>query len=132
MADIHYTVEEAESAIPWMQNAVDSMRDATADVEEAQSNLSALIDAIQSNGRYSHGEEWDEQQTAIAESARTIRAVLEEFDDRGIILRDPKRGLVDLPSIREGREVYLCWISGETSIEYWHEVDEGFEGRQAL
>ena len=132
MADIHFTAAEAESAIPWMQNAVDSMRDATANVEEAQSQLSALMDAIQSNGRKSHGEEWEAQQTSIAEAAETIHAVLEEFDDRGIILRDPKRGLVDLPSIREGREVYLCWISGETSIEYWHEVDEGFDGRQAL
>lgn len=132
MADIHFTAAEAESAIPWMQNAVDSMRDATADVEDAQSQLSALMDAIQSNGQKSHGEEWEAQQTAIAEAAETIRAVLEEFDERGIILRDPKRGLVDFPSIREGREVYLCWISGETSIDYWHEVDEGFDGRQAL
>lgn len=132
MADIHFTVEEAESAIPWMQRAVKSMRDASADAQEAQSQLSALMDSIQSNGRESHGEEWEAQQAAIEESAKTVRAVLEEFSDRGIILRDVQRGLVDFPAMREDREVYLCWLYGETSIEYWHEVDTGFDGRQPL
>ena len=132
MADIHFTVEEAESAIPWMQRAVESMRDASADAQEAQSQLSALMDSIQSNGRESHGEEWEAQQAAIEESAKTVRAVLDEFSDRGIILRDVQRGLVDFPAMREDREVYLCWLYGETSIEYWHEVDTGFDGRQPL
>lgn len=132
MADIHFTVAEAESAIPWMQRAVESMRDASADAQEAQSQLSALMDSIQSNGRESHGEEWEAQQAAIEESAKTVRAVLEEFSDRGIILRDVQRGLVDFPAMREDREVYLCWLYGETRIEYWHEVDTGFDGRQPL
>lgn len=132
MADIHFTVAEAESAIPWMQRAVESMRDASADAQEAQSQLSALMDSIQSNGRESHGEEWEAQQAAIEESAKTVRAVLDEFSDRGIILRDVQRGLVDFPAMREDREVYLCWLYGETSIEYWHEVDTGFDGRQPL
>lgn len=132
MADIHFTVAEAESAIPWMQRAVESMRDASADAQEAQSQLSALMDSIQSNGRESHGEEWEAQQAAIEESAKTVRAVLDEFSDRGIILRDVQRGLVDFPAMREDREVYLCWLYGETRIEYWHEVDTGFDGRQPL
>lgn len=132
MADIHFTVAEAESAIPWMQSAVESMRDASAHAQEAQSQLSALMDSIQSNGRESHGEEWEAQQAAIEESAKTVRAVLDEFSDRGIILRDVQRGLVDFPAMREDREVYLCWLYGETSIEYWHEVDTGFDGRQPL
>ena len=132
MADIHFTVAEAESAIPWMRRAVESMRDASAHAQEAQSQLSALMDSIQSNGRESHGEEWEAQQAAIEESAKTVRAALDEFSDRGIILRDVQRGLVDFPAMREDREVYLCWLYGETSIEYWHEVDTGFDGRQPL
>lgn len=132
MADIHFTVPEAESAIPWMQCAVESMRDASANAQEAQAQLSALMDSIQSNGRESHGEEWEAQQAVIEESAKTVRAALDEFSDRGIILRDVQRGLVDFPAMREDREVYLCWLYGETSIEYWHEVDTGFDGRQPL
>ena len=55
-----------------------------------------------------------------------------EFDARGIVLRDLDRGLIDFPSLRDGREVYLCWIDGETDIGFWHELDAGYAGRQEL
>ena len=32
----------------------------------------------------------------------------------------------------EGREVYLCWLEGEEELGFWHEVEAGFPGRQAL
>jgi hypothetical protein len=34
--------------------------------------------------------------------------------------------------MRESRIVYLCWRLGERAIEYWHETDTGFAGRQPL
>ena len=45
-------------------------------------------------------------------------------------LKDIEEGLVDFPSEREGRTVYLCWKLGEDVIGYWHELDTGFPGRQ--
>jgi hypothetical protein len=50
----------------------------------------------------------------------------------GIELKDPEQGLIDFRSIREGREVYLCWKLGEERVSHWHEIDAGFAGRQAL
>jgi len=52
--------------------------------------------------------------------------------DRGIIVRDVAIGLVDFPSQREGREVYLCWIGGEERIDFWHETNRGFSHRERL
>ena len=52
--------------------------------------------------------------------------------ERDIVLRDLDRGLIDFPSIRDGREVYLCWIDGEPDIGFWHELDAGYAGRQEL
>jgi hypothetical protein len=40
--------------------------------------------------------------------------------------------LLDFPAMRAGREVCLCWQRGEESIEYWHEVEAGFAGRQPI
>jgi len=37
---------------------------------------------------------------------------------------------VDFPSLREGREVYLCWQLGEERVAFWHELNVGFAGRQ--
>ena len=34
--------------------------------------------------------------------------------------------------LREGREVYLCWIDGEDEIGFWHELEAGYAGRQPL
>ena len=49
-----------------------------------------------------------------------------------IIIRDLQRGLIDFPALRDGREVYLCWLYGEERIDFWHEFDTGFAGRQPL
>jgi hypothetical protein len=31
-----------------------------------------------------------------------------------------------------GRVVYLCWKLGESEIRFWHEVEDGYAGRQPL
>ena len=62
-------------------------------------------------------------------SMRDTRAELREME---VVLRDLDRGLVDFPALRHGREIYLCWVEGEPSIEYWHEPDAGFDGRRPL
>jgi hypothetical protein len=41
-------------------------------------------------------------------------------------------GLVDFPGKIAGRRVFLCWRLGEQAVEYWHDVDAGFAGRQPL
>jgi hypothetical protein len=41
-------------------------------------------------------------------------------------------GIVDFPSLRDGREVYLCWRVDEPTVAYWHDLDAGFRGRQPL
>lgn len=56
-----------------------------------------------------------------------------EIDALGVQLKDYSRGLIDFPSLREGRVVLLCWQLGEgAEIEWWHDVETGFAGRQPL
>lgn len=56
-----------------------------------------------------------------------------ELHELGIQLKDYSRGLIDFPSMREGRVILLCWQLGEgDQIEWWHEVEDGFAGRQPL
>jgi hypothetical protein len=47
-------------------------------------------------------------------------------------LKDPTIGLIDFLSLRNDREVYLCWHLGEERINFWHFLDAGFAGRQPL
>ncbi len=56
-----------------------------------------------------------------------------EIHELGIQLKDYTRGLIDFPSLREGRIVLLCWQFGDSDkLEWWHETDTGFAGRQPL
>ena len=56
-----------------------------------------------------------------------------ELETLGVQLKDQERGLIDFPSMRDGRVVLLCWHLGEGDrIEWWHDVEAGFAGRQPL
>ena len=57
---------------------------------------------------------------------------LKLFNDHEIIIRDTERGLIDFPSLRGTREVYLCWETSENDIAHWHELNTGFDNREAL
>ena len=132
MADRYYTHEEAEAALPWVRDAIDSMRVATLELLDARTKLSALLEAIRSNGGSTHDQEVHDLRSRVEKSTEALRLPLEEFENRGIIIRDLQRGLIDFPALRDGREVYLCWLYGEERIEYWHELDTGFAGREPL
>jgi hypothetical protein len=62
-----------------------------------------------------------------------IGKITTELHELGIQLKDYSRGLIDFPSMRDGRVVLLCWQLGEDEqIEWWHELETGFTGRQPL
>jgi len=61
-----------------------------------------------------------------------FRSLLLEFCQRDIEIKDLDRGLVDFPAIIGGREVFLCWEKSEDDVEYWHDLDAGFGGREPL
>ncbi len=57
-----------------------------------------------------------------------------EINDLGVQLKDYSRGLIDFPSLRNGRVVLLCWQFDDVveEIKWWHEVNGGFAGRRPL
>jgi hypothetical protein len=58
---------------------------------------------------------------------------ISEIEGLGVQLKDFERGLIDFPSMRDGRVVLLCWQIGEgDSVGWWHDVDAGFAGRSPL
>jgi len=71
--------------------------------------------------------------TIYVEALYEMGKVMAELGDEGIQLKDIERGLIDFPCMRNGRIVLLCWQLGEDEvIEWWHEAEAGFNGRQRL
>lgn len=65
-------------------------------------------------------------------SSGTAADELSWFRDRGIVVRDVEQGLIDFPGLREGKHIYLCWRLGEDAVDFWHDRETGFSGRQPL
>src|SRR5262245_30853547 len=59
-----------------------------------------------------------------------LQGFVEELSGVGVELKDYQVGLVDFVGRHQGRDVYLCWKLGESSITHWHELHTGFAGRQ--
>ncbi len=120
----HYTLEEACAQLPWVAERLAAMRDARSRLVDARAR-EALLEAAPANGGGRLGKQ-------VGEAFVELQTTAAAFDAREIVVRDLDRGLVDFPAIRDGREVYLCWVEGEPDIAFWHDLDAGYAGRQEL
>jgi hypothetical protein len=120
----HYTIEEARGELPWVAERLVALRAARERLTDADARR-ALATGTPGNGGGSLGKQ-------LGEAFSELQGGVAELGERDIVLRDLDRGLIDFPAIRDGREVYLCWIDGEEDIGFWHELDAGYAGRQEL
>ena len=127
----YFNREEAEALLPAitiMLQAIQRHRRETVRVEETLARL--RLKTI-SNG-HNLQQPLFEAQRELAEHVEALRTTLSELEASGCVLKDPEMGLIDFLSLREGREVCLCWHLGEERINYWHTLEAGFAGRQSL
>ena len=127
-----FTLEEANELVPWLEATFQRLVPAQEELTALQSRLLVLQRQRRSNGASSSQSEVTQVQEEQDRLGQRFEESIREITNQGILVRDVARGLVDFPSIREGREVYLCWIGGEEQIEFWHETDRGFAHRQPL
>jgi hypothetical protein len=120
----HYTPEEARALLPQVRGWLDRLVELRGCVAEQDEQLVRLL----SDGQDIGGPVVKEWITTLA----AIKDVLNEFQTREIQVKDLERGLVDFPAFHEGREVFLCWEQGEEDIEFWHELDTGYAGRERI
>jgi hypothetical protein len=120
----HYTITEARAELPWLSDQLGAMRAAHEQLTDQEAR-EALTTAAEVNGGGRYGKQ-------VGEAFLELRARLAAVSEREIVLRDLERGLIDFPAIRDGREVYLCWVEGETDIEFWHDLDGGYAGRRPV
>jgi Uncharacterized conserved protein (DUF2203) len=123
-ASRHYTVEQANSALGWVAERIERLRAARVGLNDEQARA-ALSEAGPTNGGGEPGR-------LVSEAFLEMRSALVELQAMEVVLRDLDRGLVDFPSIRDGREVFLCWEEGEDEVAYWHDLDAGYGGRRPL
>ena len=128
----HFTLEEANDLLPWLIDTLAVVMPLREELVGRQEDLLTLMRERRGNGASSKDREVTETQRTVERLTQQLQRQLLQITEQGIIVRDLARWLVDFPSYREGREVYLCWIRDEETIEYWHETNAGFDSRQPI
>lgn len=77
-------------------------------------------------------EELEQLRDRRQEIADRLTELAEELEMIGCELKDYETGLIDFPAVFDGRLVYLCWKLGEPDVAHWHELTDGYAGRQPL
>lgn len=101
------------------------------DAEEGES-ARRTAEKVQGNGHTAGNSATSSSQDRVSELIQGIEDTIVEVHALGCEVKDPELGLIDFPSLRDGREVYLCWRLGEEQIAYWHDLQAGYGGRQPL
>ena|SRR5438876_10409001 len=120
----HYTRDEARALLPQIRQWLKRIVHLRGELGKLDKRLTALA----APGRDLGG-------PAVNEWIRTLANIKEElleFQRREIQIKDLDRGLLDFPAIIGGKEVFLCWEQDEEDIEFWHDLDAGYAGRERL
>jgi hypothetical protein len=121
----YFSVEQANAALTIIRPLMDEIQDIREEVLRTQPDVWPVIQKAAGNGG-------SRAASRLAQSFERLDKLVHQIVDMGAILKDINTGLLDFPSIRDNHEVYLCWRHGEERIEYWHEIDAGFAGREPL
>ena len=120
----HYSRDEAQALVPQLRVWLTELNRLREETERFEKRLSGL----NAEGQDTGGETVNQWISALA----GMQGMLQEFSRRDIFIKDLSRGLVDFPALIGGREVFLCWEADEDTVEFWHDLDSGYGGREKL
>lgn len=124
------SLEQAERLLP-------RIREMVIELQLLQQAID-LVDSVEVEFEDEQHNEYDESQliTRLNREFHKLSYLfyrkLEQLERHGCIIKDLEEGLVDFLHRFEGREVFLCWKLGEDKIQHWHEIDDGYAGRQEI
>jgi hypothetical protein len=129
----YFSLLEAERLLPEVEGLLRGILQLRTDYQRTEMELQGLLQRIAiAGGMIPPREKISQLKSRKDAATRGLQTSLKKLEEIGCLLKDIDIGLVDFPTLYRGNEVYLCWKLGETSIAYWHHVDAGFPGRQAI
>jgi hypothetical protein len=125
----YFTPAQANATLPLVRAIVhdivelaQTLRDRHKHLGEGQENAATPA----------HREEQEQFRAEFERGQERMREFEQELEQLGVELKDYFMGLVDFPSLQDGKEVYLCWRLGEPEVAHWHPLDAGFTGRKKI
>ena len=127
-----FTVETANASLPLVRAIVQDLSSLSREVIERRERLAHLRDGRDLDSADPYASELVQVEEDLERDSERLQEYVEELRQLGVEPKNGPEGLVDFPSLLDGRVVYLCWKLGEPEVLHWHEIDAGFRGRQSL
>ena len=127
-----FTVEQVNAMLPLVRAIVKDLSALSREVVERRERLAHLLSGRTLETSDPYRSELVQIEDELEKDSRRLRDYVEELRDLGAEPKNGIEGLVDFPTIIDGRVVYLCWKLDEPEVLFWHELDAGFQGRQRL
>jgi hypothetical protein len=121
----HYTLDEARALLPQVRQWLEQINAVRGELRKIDDRIEQIL---ASGADAAGGASVNSQIRLLAD----LQNLIQEFNQREIQIKDLDRGLIDFPAIIGGKEVFLCWEQDEDDIEFWHDLDTGFAGRERL
>lgn len=127
-----FTAQQANAALPLVRAIMRDVVHLAREVAERRHRVTALSAGRASRPKDVYAEELAQAEEELQRDVEQLRQYVAELEALGVELKSPTEGLVDFPTLMEGRPAYLCWKYGEPEVRFWHELDAGFAGRRPL
>ena len=130
-----FTVEEANALLPQVRPIVEQLKGLHRSILKTNEEMDGVIAKLSAGNGYpirtlkERLEDLTKHQLQLIEAFQSAIAQLETL---GALMKDAEKGLVDFYTMRDGQLVFLCWLSGEKRIRFWHTLEDGFAGRQPI
>ena len=127
----HFTLAQARAALPDIRRKILRIQDLLAEIrarQEAEGQGPPVV--LRGNGKGPLI-----TQTPDDTQKQEAQRLIESIADAGVQIKDLQRGLIDFPHFLAAdadHEVFLCWHLGEDTINFWHEIEAGYAGRNPL
>ncbi len=121
----YFSVEEANVALEIIRPLMEEVQSLRAKIIAHQPEIWPAIERSAGNGG-------NPALSKLVKDFERLDDLLHQILATGAQIKDVNTGLLDFPAWRKDREVFLCWKFGEGKIEYWHEIEAGFAGRQPI
>lgn len=129
-----FTIDEANSLVPFLQKALDTLQKQVRDVVRLKRQIEVLN--LICDSRVNHQnldfQEYVQKTALYHQLIGQADALIKDVRTKGCLLRDVHTGIVDFYAEMDSKVVFLCWRRGEPTITYWHPVGEGYGQRRHI
>lgn len=131
----YFTAASANRMLPLVRAIVQDIVDLNRDLQDRSERLDHLRESAGSGRRRNddlYADEVAQMERDMEQDAERLRDFVRELEKLGVQFKDPGKGLVDFPTVIDGKDAYLCWRLGEPEVGFWHPLDGGFLSRRSL